>query len=209
MPHEDLGAVAECCAVRPLDKGQTLFCEGEPTGGFYVVQAGRVCISRLTADGKETILSVFAAPESFAEATLGTIEHYPANARALEPSQVILVRKAPFRDLIRRKPEFAFRMLASMAMHLKHLVQTLPDHRHIESRLASWILRFSPAAAAGCPAVFVLPMPKKILAGQLGTTSETLSRTFARFAKDRILCVTGPKIVVLDSTGLQNCANRG
>lgn len=209
LPHEDLVAVTECCAIRGLDKGETLFLEGEPTQGFYVMQAGRVCVARTTPEGKETVLSVFGPPESFAEATLGSVDFYPATARALEPSQVVLVRKAPFRDLIRRKPELALRMLSSMSQHLKSLVQRLPDRRHVEARLAGWILDFCPAAAAGCPAVFVLPIPKKVLAGQLGTTSETLSRTFARFGREGMLRVAGPKITVLNSSALKALADGG
>ena len=37
------------------------------------------------------------------EVTLATVEAYPANAVALEPSKVIVVQRAGFRDLICRK----------------------------------------------------------------------------------------------------------
>ena len=137
--------------------------------------------------------------------TLATVETYPANAVALESSQVILLPRARFRELILRKPELALLMVASMSLHLKHLVQLLQDYkgRQIEGRLAQWLLHHSPAAAAGCPAVFTLPVTKKVLAGQLGVTSETLSRTFARFRDEGLIRVAGPKINVLNSTGLR------
>jgi len=205
LPKEDLQAVAEGCTTRTLEKGEVLFREGEKAEGFYVMQTGAISIYRLTPDGREQIICVFRPPESFAEVTLATVESYPANAVALESSQVIRVKRDRFRDLVCRKPELALHMLGSMSLHLKHLVQSLQDikGRQMEGRLADWLLRQSPAASAGCPAVFTLPMTKRVLAGQLGVTSETLSRTFARFRREGLITVDGPVVRVLDSGGLR------
>lgn len=206
LSTEDLEAVAAGCTTRTLQKGELLFREGEKAEGFYVLQSGQVSIFRVTPAGREQVICIFRPPESFAEVTLATTTTYPANAVALEPSQVIVVQRGPFRDLIFRKPELSLHMLASMSLHLKHLVQLLQDYkgRQIEGRLASWLLRQSPAAAAGCPAVFTLPMTKRVLAAQLGVTSETLSRTFARFRDEGLVRVDGPRVHVLDGAGLRS-----
>lgn len=205
LSSDDLEAVADGCATRTLAKGETLFREGEPADGFYVMSTGAVSIVRLAPDGREQIICVFRPPESFAEVTLATVDTYPANAVALEPSQVILVRKATFRDLIFRQPELSLRMLASMSVHLKYLVQLLQDlkGRQVETRLADFLLKQSPAAAAGCPAVIELKVTKKVLAGQLGVTSETLSRTLARFRDEKLIKVSGPRVQILDGRGLR------
>lgn len=204
LPEADLRAVAGACSLRGLAKGEYLFREGEPAEGFYVVQSGVINVHRLTPDGREQVICLFRANESLAEATLVTVDAYPANAVATEPSQVIIVRRREFRDLIFKKPELALRMLSSMSLHLKHLVQLLQDlkGRQIESRLADWILRQSPAAAAGCPAVLELPVSKKVLAGQLGVTSETLSRTLAKFREEGTIAVNGRRITVRDAARL-------
>ncbi len=209
LPTADLADVAECCTLKTLDKGELLFREGETAEGFYVMHAGRISISRLTPDGREQIICLFHPPESFAEVTLATAETYPANATALEHTQVILVRKAPFIRLIGQKPKLSLQMLSSMSLHLKHLVQLLQDlkGRQIEARLANWLLDQSPAARLGCPAVFELPVTKKILAGQLGVTSETLSRTLARFRDEQLIKVDGPRVTILHGPGLQAYLN--
>jgi CRP/FNR family transcriptional regulator len=205
LSSNDLAAVVEGCSLRTLQKGEMLFRQGAKAEGFYVMQSGAVSIFSLTADGREQIICIFRPPESFAEVTLATLETYPANAIALEPSQVIVVNKVHFRDLIRRQPELSLQMLGSMSAHLKHLVQSLQDmkSRQIEHRLAEWLLAQSPAAAAGCPVVFDLPVAKKVLAGQLGVTSETLSRTLARFRREGLIVVQGSRIQIIDGAGLQ------
>lgn len=205
LPEAELAAVAGACAIRGLAKGEYLFREGEPAEGFYVVQSGVINVHRLNADGREQVICFFRANESLAEATLVTVDAYPADAVATEPSQVIIVRRREFRDLIFKKPELALRMLSSMSLHLKHLVQLLQDlkGRQIEARLADWILQHLPAAAAGQPAVLELPVSKKVIAGQLGVTSETLSRTLAKFRDQSILVVDGKRITVHDLAGLR------
>lgn len=205
LPEADLAAIAGACVVRGLARGEYLFREGEPAEGFYVVQSGVINVHRLTPDGREQVICLFRASESLAEATLVTIDTYPANAVATEPSQVVVVHRREFRDLIFKKPELALRMLSSMSLHLKYLVQLLQDlkGRQIEARLADWILKQSPAAAAGCPAVLELPVSKKVLAAQLGVTSETLSRTFAKFRDQGAIAVNGKRIVVREAARLR------
>jgi CRP/FNR family transcriptional regulator len=205
LPPADLAAVAEGCSLRHLQKGEMLFREGAKSEGFYVLQTGSISVYKVTPDGREQIICVFRPPESFAEVTLATVENYPANAIALEPSQVIVVDRARFRDLIRRQPELALHMLGAMSLHLKHLVQSLQDIKghQIEHRLAEWLLRQSPAAAAGCPVVVELSITKKVLAGQLNVTSETLSRTFARFRREGLIDVRGSRIQIIDGSRLR------
>lgn len=205
VPAPDLANIAEGSALRSLQKGEMLFREGEKSEGFYVMQTGAVSIFRLTPDGREQIICIFRPPESFAEVTLATVETYPANAIALESSQVIVVNRSRFRDLIRRQPELALHMLGSMSLHLKHLVQSLQDikGRQIEHRLAEYLLRQSPATAIGCPVAVDLQVTKKVLAGQLGVTSETLSRTFARFRDEGLIQVQGARIQIVNGAGLK------
>lgn len=209
LSHEDIAAISEGCQLRTLQKGEILFHEGEPTQGFFIIQLGQIGVYFLTPDGREQMFSVFRAPESFGEAALVSLETYPANAVALEYTRVILVRKAPFRELVARKPQLALQMLASMSLHLKELLRLLQNSRgrQVEARLSEWLMRQSPAAAAGCPAVFELPVPKKVLAAQLGVTSETLSRTFARLRDEKIIRVARARIFVLDPRRLRDYAN--
>jgi len=201
LSKENLEAVADVCSVRTLEKDQMLFREGDKAEGFYVLQSGAVSVFKITPDGREQIICVFRPPESFAEVTLATVDAYPANGIALEPTSVIVVQRAGFRDLIYRNPELSLHMLASMSLHLKHLVQTLQDYkgRLIEGRLADWLLRHAPPNAAS----FKLPVTKKNLAGQLGVTSETLSRTFARFRDEALIRVEGPEVHLLNLSGLR------
>jgi CRP/FNR family transcriptional regulator len=94
-------------------------------------------------------------------------------------------------------------MLASMSLHLKHLVQTIHDikGKQIEGRLAEWLLQHSPETDGAT--AFTLPVSKKTLAAQLGVTSETFSRTLARFRREGLIEVAGPQLQLLNRPGLR------
>ena len=198
LATEDLQQVAAVTAIKSLDKGEYLFHEGEVSRGFYVVQRGSVNVHRVNAAGKEQIIHVFRAGESFAEAALATQAGYPADARALEPTQVLLVQKAGMLDLLKRRPELGLRMLASMSMHLRVLVGQLDDLtlKDVETRLANWLVKRCPNPESNQPAQIELTMTKRVLAAELGTVSETLSRTLAKFREQKLIAVKGRVVIV-------------
>lgn len=198
LPPEDLRKLAGITQPRALAKGDYLFREREPSRGFYVVQKGAVNVHRVSATGKEQVIHVFRAGESFAEATLATPLGYPADARAVEASQVLLVEKHGFIELLKRQPELALRMLAGMSLHLRTLVGLVEDLtlKDVETRLANWLLKRCPDPAAERVHAFELPGTKRILAAELGTVSETLSRTLAKFRELGLLTVSGNRFTV-------------
>jgi CRP-like cAMP-binding protein len=199
LPTADLAHVAEIAIVKPLEKGDYLFHEGDPSHGFYIVQAGAINVHRVNAIGKEQIIHVFRAGESLAEATLATDTGYPADARAIEPSQVLLIQKTGFLNLLKHQPELALRMLGSMSLHLRVLVGQIEDLtlKDVETRLANWLLKRCPDAKSTCPFIVELKMTKRVLAAELGTVSETFSRTLAKFREQNLIRVNGKSLTVL------------
>jgi CRP/FNR family transcriptional regulator len=205
MAPRDLEDIAATCETVRLDKGEILFRENEKAQGFFIVQQGAIHVHRVTPDGREQVIAIFRPYNCFAEICLTTFRSYPANAVALEPSIVVLVRRTDFRALIMRTPELALRMLTSMSFHLKHLVQTMEDQKfkRIESRLSHYLLRLCPMIERDEGAVVRLTSSKKVLAGQLGVSSETLSRALARFRRENLIAVDGPVIRILNLDGLR------
>ena len=199
LPPADLEQIAVVAVVKSLEKGDYLFHEGDPAHGFYVVQRGAVNVHRVNAAGREQIIHVFRAGDSFAEVALATRTGYPADARAIEPTQVLLVQKDGILALLKRQPELALRMLGSMSSHLRVLVGQLEDLtlKDVETRLANWLVKRCPNPPGEQPARIELTMTKRVLAAELGTVSETFSRTLAKFREQKLLTVKGKTITVL------------
>lgn len=207
LSAEDLTVIAGFVSVQKLAKDEYLFHEGEPARGCYLVQSGAINVHRVSAIGKEQVIHVFRSGESFAEASLASPTGYPANARAVEPSSVVIIPKAPILELIGRRPDLALRMLGSMSSHLRVLVGMLDDLtlKDVETRLLNWLVKHSPANPGG---TIRLPGTKRVLAAELGTSSETLSRTLGRLRDDKLIAVSGKEIAVRNLPALQAMLRR-
>jgi CRP/FNR family transcriptional regulator len=199
LPMVDLHRIAEIATAKSVEKGEYVFREREISRGFYIVQRGAINVHRVNAAGKEQVIHIFRAGESFAEATLATDSGYPADARAVEPSQVLLIQKAGFLALLKRQPDLALRMLGSMSMHLRVLVGQLEDLtlKDVETRLANWLIKRCPNPESEHPVNIELKMTKRVLAAELGTVSETFSRTLAKFRQLKLITVKGKTLTVL------------
>jgi CRP-like cAMP-binding protein len=210
LPASDITAIASFVIPKHFDKGEYLFREGDRSEGFYIVQKGAINVHRVSAAGKEQVIHVFRPIESFAEATLATEEGYPADARATEPTTVLLVPKNEFVDLLRKRPDLALRMLGSMSQHLRVIVGLLDDLtlKDMETRLANWLLKRCPRPVSAHPVEIKLDRTKRVLAAEMGTTSETLSRTLAKFRDQKFLSVKGNTVVLLRPRELQKLLQR-
>jgi CRP-like cAMP-binding protein len=205
LPAGDISAIATCAIPKQVAKGEYLFREGASAEGFYIVQRGGINVHRVSAAGKEQVIHLFQPMESFAEATLATEGGYPADARATIESTVLLIPKRDFIELLRRRPELALRMLGSMSQHLRVLVGLLDDLtlKDMETRLANWLLKRCPRPLPNEPVVVQLDRTKRVLAAEMGTTSETLSRTLAKFREQKLVRVKGNTITLTRPRVLQ------
>ncbi len=205
LPSEDLDLISSFVIPKELAKGAYLFREGSASEGFYIVQRGSVNVHRVSASGKEQVISVFRASQSFAEAALASAGGYPADARAIEDSTILLVPKADVLGLLRNRPELALRMLGSMSQHLRVIVGLLDDLtlKDVETRLANWLIKRCPRPLPAGAVAIELDRTKRVLAAEIGTVSETLSRTFADFREKKLIRVAGKAITILDPKRLE------
>jgi CRP/FNR family transcriptional regulator len=188
-----------------LGKGECLFREGSSFEGFYVVDQGTISVHRVNASGKMQVIHIFRAGESFAEAALAENIGYPADARALEQTSVLLVPKAPFLELLQKRSELALRMLGSMSRHLQELVGLIDDLtlKDVQTRLVCWLLKRCGKPLGDKAAIVELDRTKGVLAAEFGTTNETLSRTFAELRNLKLVVVNGRKITILNPRKLE------
>ncbi len=211
LPLPDLENIADVTVVKTLEKGDYLFHEGDPAHGFYIVQRGAINVHRVTAAGKEQVIHVFRTGDSFAEIAVASPTGYPADARARgNRPRYCSCRRTAFLHLLKRQPELALRMLGSMSSHLRVLVGQIEDLtvKDVETRLANWLVKRCPNPQSETPVKIELTMTKRVLAAELGTVSETFSRTLAKFREQKLIAVKGKTVTVLSPAKLHALLRR-
>jgi len=210
LPSSDLDTIASFVRVQKLERDQYLFREGSKVEGFYVVQTGAINVHRVSSQGKEQVIHVFRDGEPFAEAAMAGADGYPADARAIEESRVVMIPKQQFLELLRNRPALSLRILASMSMHLRVLVGRLDDLtlKDVETRLANWILKRCPRPLTKAAFNLELSHTKRVLAAEIGTVSETLSRTLARWREQKLVVAKGKSLLVQNPLELDTLMRR-
>lgn len=79
-----------------------IFEQGKVGTSAYLIQSGRVEISRTIDDGNRTVLAILQAPEIFGETSLLTGARRNASALALEKCELLGIQKKYLNDILKR-----------------------------------------------------------------------------------------------------------
>lgn len=204
LPPGDLARIGRIVSLRSIAKRRAVFRDGDPAEGFFVVASGSVKVFKLSEDGKEQVLHILEAGQSFAEATIFEGGTFPANAEALSDSEILFLPKRPFIELLEGSPKMALRMLASLSKWLKRMTDLVENLalRDVETRLVLYLSEG--LKEQGVPladgAEYELPVGKNVLASRLGTVPETFSRTLRRLQEEGTIDVRGRKIRIVKAS---------
>jgi len=200
LAEDDLAMIADFAVLKTYKKGEYLFRQRDPAHGFFIVRRGIVNVHRVGADGREQVIHLFRPGESFAENALVSDGGYLTDARSVGESEVILVPKWEFLQILRQRADIALRILASMSQHMRGLISSLESVtlKDSETRLMNWILRRCPRPLTHKPSEVAIGMTKTMLSGELGTRQETLSRTLAKLREAGLISTRGRTLKIPD-----------
>jgi CRP/FNR family transcriptional regulator, dissimilatory nitrate respiration regulator len=209
LDRSHLEELAPIVKEQTFRKKETIFSEGEPGRGFYVVGSGRVKIFKLSPDGKEQILHIFGAGEPFGEVPVFVGRNFPANAESLEDCRILFFPRESFVELIKRNPSIALNMLAVLSRRLRVFATLIEDLslKEVPARLAAYLLYLSEKGKK--PEELELTITKAQLASLLGTIPETLSRILGKMISQELIESDGRKIRILNREGLRALSELG
>ena len=201
-----LDEIEKIAVSKQYGRGESIFFEGDPGTGFYMVAIGRVKIFKTSLAGKEQILHIFGPGEPFGEVPVFHGQPFPANALALEKTTLLFFPRKDFVALVHSMPSLALNMLAVLSMRLRRFAAQIENLslKEVPARLAGYLLYLSEEQENKDHVE--LEISKGQLASLLGTIPETLSRIFAKMSDEGLIQVEGKKISLIDREGLKERA---
>ena len=198
-------------SIRKVKKNEIIFYEKDPANAFFIVDSGKVKVYKVSPEGKEQILMITSSGDSFAEAAMFTGGLYPACAQALENSQLLVINRDRFVTILEKNPSIALNVIGRLSelLHkLNRLVEEL-SLTDITTRLAYYIItEIEKISADNPPTTLTLTEKKSVLASQLGTIPETLSRSFAKLSREKVITVDGARIEIHNLERLHEVAGQ-
>ena len=187
-------------------KKETIFSEGEPPEWFYLVLTGKVKITRLSHEGKEIILEVISPTDIFGGIAVIKGFPYPANAVAMEDSEVLKISRKNLMRLVDRFPNLMYCMAMQMGDRMKSSHDSLKNIalERVEARIAALLLKLAGKVGVDTKEGIMIDMrlTKQDVADMVGTTVETSIRTFSKFKKQDLVTEVDGKIVIKDKESL-------
>jgi len=178
-PEELVRIVAGTSRLHVL-RGDPVFVEGEPADRMFIVCVGRIAIARRSNGDKESIVALREAGDLFGEIELFDGDHRAAGARALEPSELVVVPFAPLAQVLDQRPTLLWPMVALLCRRLRAADAALADSLFLDvtGRTAKRLLELSAGRDE-----FALPVTQEELAGMVGASRERVNKALASFIR--------------------------
>jgi CRP/FNR family transcriptional regulator, cyclic AMP receptor protein len=190
---------------KEFPKGTVLFSEGEPGKEMYVLQTGRVTISKQVRD-VEKVLAVLGPGEFFGE--MAIISNKPRNASATvsEEAKLLVIDPKTFEGMIRGNSEIAVRMIKKLAERLseadaqiENLLLSDPS-----SRIVHQILQAAQSRGRTLEEGVEIDLPVRELPRQIGVGEPAIRSMLDRLTRAGLIERSGDRLTVYDTARLQD-----
>ncbi len=188
---------------KELPKGTVLFREGEPGKEMFVLQSGKIAISKKVRD-VEKVLAILGPGEFFGE--MAIISNKPRNASAIveQDARLLVIDPKTFEGMIRGNSEIAVRMIKKLAERLsdadaqiENLLMADPSSRVIQHMLHVCQTR----GRAGEEGIEI-DFPVRDLPRELAVGEPAIRYMLHRLERSGLIDVAGDRITVRDTARL-------
>jgi len=213
LDTELLKQIYEHTTERLYQRGLTIFQEGDAGVGFHYVKSGKIKIVKLSEDGREHIIHVLSAGELFAEVLLFRSGEYPCTAVAVEDSCVGVIRNTDLEQLVLQNNRLALAIIKALSDRLLFAQQKIKNLalEDVLARTANTLLVLACEHGNKLPngkVEIIVDLSRQELAGLIGTTRETATRTLSSLKKDKVIAFDGKKIIILEADRLSGLAKQ-
>jgi CRP/FNR family transcriptional regulator len=211
LSDDDLKELGSYLVRASFKKKEEIFSEGDQPEWFYIVSKGKVKITKLSHDGKEIILELISPPDIFGGVAVLRNFPYPANAVAMEESEVIKISRKNLLRLVDRFPNLMYCIALQLGDRMKSSYDSLKNIalERVEARIAALLLKLAGKVGVESKEGLLIDMrlTKQDVADMVGTTVETSIRTFSKFKKQGLVSDTDGKIIIKDKERLTEMAS--
>lgn len=201
LDENEMGEVISLINHKKFKRNEIIYMAGEKGGSLYVINSGKVKITRIASSGKEQVIRILEPGEFMGELSIFRSSTLVDNAEALEDTMMCIINEEDLKELLMKYPLISFKIMQELSERLERaesLIENI-NLNSVEKRLADTLLELSDENGE-----ILLNLSKKDLASQIGMSSETLSRKLSAFQELGIIKLIGQrKIYILKRLALE------
>jgi CRP/FNR family transcriptional regulator, cyclic AMP receptor protein len=198
-------ALARAAQLRTYRRGEVIVRQGQTGESFFVIVRGRVAVTVLSPEGREVVLNTLGEGDHFGEMALLDEEPRSASVVAQERSELAILSRDVFFELLRSNFVLTKGLLRSFSRRLRRANATIEGLAalDVKSRLARYFRELAATRgrkAGGGWSVVVRPSQREI-ADTIGSSRETVSRTMSQMADQQLIVPKGRVVYVKTDAG--------
>ena len=202
LDEDDLEKIRNLCVTLHYVKDQIILIEEEEGNTLFLIQKGRVKVSRISDDGREVILSILEPGDFFGELSLIDGKARSASVTAIEDSEALVLRRGDFLGLLEDYPQISISLMKELAARIRKSDTQIKSLslQDAMGRVASSLVMLADDHGRVRKGQVIIPrIPlQQDLANMAGTSRETISRVFRILEDDQLIQRSGRKITILD-----------
>jgi CRP/FNR family transcriptional regulator, cyclic AMP receptor protein len=210
LAPDALMQLAEVVEMKEIRRRQVIYLPGDPGSAVYVVNGGRVKVSKVTRDGKELTLAYRQPGEVFGEACLIDGSPREEMAEAMENAIVTEIEREQFEKLLMTQASLGYKMTKILAQRRREMETKIENlvFKDVNSKLAELLLRLATEYGVDDSrgTLVQLKITHQEMANLIGSTRETVSLTLAQFKRKGLIQTEGRKVIIADREGLRALA---
>lgn len=202
LSQEELKKIVAMTGHKSYKKGEALCHEGEESDTLFIINEGKVKLSKITKDGKEQIMHILSDGDFFGELNLfSESATYNFDAYAISNVKICTLTQNDMKKIIMSNPEISLKILKEVTRRLteiENLAQNLATN-DAEVRIANMLVEFSEKyGVKDKEGIKInLPVNREEMANYCGVTRETISRKLKKFEELKLIELIGNKIIII------------
>jgi CRP-like cAMP-binding protein len=189
---------------REFPKGTVLFREGDPGKEMYVVQSGKVNITKTVRD-TEKVLAALGPGEFFGEMSILNNKPRSAGAVMAEDGKLLVIDPRTFEAMIRGNVEIAVRLIKKLSDRLQEADDQIENLllRDPDSRVVHNLLQQSAKRGKATPQGMAVAVNLAELHSRMGLSANEVQDAIGKVAKARIILLVSDGVVIPDIARMQ------
>ena len=194
---------------RQFKRGDVLYNEGSRISGFYCIHSGIIKVFKTGLDGKEQIIRFAKPGDIIAYRSVLSNEAACTTAKVIEDCQVCFIPSEILTSFIKTNPLYSLELLKLACHELGEANSFITDiaQKTVRERLAEILLVLVNDFGLDDQNYLKISLTREELANLIGTATESVIRLLSEFKSDKLVELTGRRIRIIDTRGLEKISN--
>jgi CRP-like cAMP-binding protein len=190
-------------------KKQVIYTQGNHPNRLYFVLKGKVKTFKRNEDGKELVTDLFSPGDFLGYIALMEESVYKDTAEALEESELAIIPKEEFEELIKNNKEVSRNFISLLAKNISNKENQLLGlaYNSLRKKVAEALVLLQKKYQLAAEDNFVIEISRESLATIAGTATESLIRTLSDFRNEKMIEIKDGTIVIVNQKKLQQLLN--